>query len=202
MRKFLFGAVITIVIVLIYKQCTDDSEKITINSSGLIQEQIKNVSKLIVSEGHFSDVFNYKKSKALFGNLITVEKKALVVVNADVTISYDLQKLKYELDETNKVLKILEIPDYEISINPDLQYYDVQADYLNMFEAADYNTIKKSVNEDLMRKIKKSTLVSNAQNRLLSELSKFYILTKSLGWTLIYNNQKIENEIDFEKLKL
>ncbi|MFD1063074.1 DUF4230 domain-containing protein [Winogradskyella litorisediminis] len=202
MRKFLFGIFFTILIVLIYKQCTSSSTLTINNSSALIQEQLKNVSKLVVSEGQFSEVFNYKNSKAIFGELITAEKKALVVVNAKATISYDLQQLKYELDEKNKILKIVSIPDYEISLNPDLQYYDVQADFLNQFEAEDYNNIKKTINDDLIKKIKTSSLVSNAQNRLISEVSKFYILTNSLGWKLIYNNQEIKADNDFERLLL
>jgi hypothetical protein len=44
-----------------------------------------------------------------------------------------------------------------------------------------------------MKKIEASDLKSNAQNRLISELSKFLILTNSLGWTLEYNQTPIEN---------
>lgn len=41
----------------------------------LIQQQIDNVSKLIVTEGHFTEVYNYMESKELFGPLITAEKR-------------------------------------------------------------------------------------------------------------------------------
>lgn len=138
----------------------------------------------------------------MFGDLIEVEKKALVVVNADVTIAYDLSKIKYNIDETTKTLQILTIPKEEIKINPDFEYYDIQADYLNPFEAKDYNEIKKTVKQQLMKKIEASDLKSNAQNRLLSELSKFYILTNSLGWTLEYNQTPIESLEVFNNLKL
>jgi len=85
----------------------------------LIQKQINNVGKLIVTEGHFSEVFNYKNSKEIFGDYITSDKKAVVIVNADVSIAYDLSKIEYTIDETTKTLKILSIPDEEIKINPD-----------------------------------------------------------------------------------
>lgn len=202
MKKILFGILVTVFVFLVYRQCTDESTIIINNSSDIIQEQIKNVSKLVVTEGQYSEVFNYKKSKEIFGDFITVEKKALVVVNAKVGISYDLKKLKYTINETTKTLEIIEIPDYEISINPDLQYYDIQADFLDPFEAEDYNTIKNNINEDLLRKIKKSNLVSNAENRLISELAKFFILTESLGWKLVYKDQQLENQSDFKKLIL
>ena len=193
MRKILFGVIITLVILFTFKYCEDTKEdKIELQeSSVLIQQQIKNVGKLVVTEGHFSEVFNYKNSKEIFGDYFTSEKKALVVVNAEVTVAFDLSKIKFSIDEANKTLRIISIPEEEIKINPDFEYYDVQSDFLNPFEAQDYNKIKESVNQSLMKKIENSSLKTNAKNRLISELSKFYILTNSLGWTLEYNSNPI-----------
>ncbi|WP_396601981.1 DUF4230 domain-containing protein [Algibacter sp. R77976] len=204
MRKILFGVIITLVVLFTFKYCGDkkENEIVLQESSTLIQEQINNVGKLIVTEGHFSEVFTYKNSKDIFGDLLSVEKKALVVVNAEVTIAYDLSKIEFKVDETNKTLTILSIPNEEIKINPDLEYYDVQADYLNPFEAKDYNDIKKTVNATLSKKIEASDLKRNAKNRLISELSKFYILTNSLGWTLNYNESPMQSIEDLKGLKL
>ena len=52
-----------------------------------------------------------------------------------------------------------------------------------------------------MRKVEASSLKTNAKNRLLSELHKFYILTNSMGWKLTYNGETIENFSEFEILK-
>lgn len=194
MKKILFGVVITFALVLVYKSCTADANKDAIlqESSMLIEQQLKNVSKLIVTEGNFAEVYNYKDSKELFGPLITAEKKALVVVNAEVLVAYDLTQLVYDIDEDSKTLTIKNIPDAEIKINPDFEYYDVTADYLNQFDANDYNTIKRNVNASLLKKIEQSTLISNAENRLLSELSQLLVLTNSMGWTLVYGDVSIE----------
>lgn len=202
MKKFLFGMLLAVTIMLVYRQCTYSPKVVIKESSALIKEQLKNVSKLVVTEGHFSEVFNYENSKEIFGEYLTAEKKAILVVNAKVSIAYDLEKLTYKLDEDTKALQILSIPEHEISINPDLEYYDIQDDFLNQFEAEDYNSIKEMVNTSLKAKIEKSTLVSNAQNRLISELAKFYILTESLGWKLIYNGNQVKTEDDFERLLL
>ncbi|MFV9552400.1 DUF4230 domain-containing protein [Algibacter sp. PT7-4] len=193
MRKILFGVIITLVVLFTFKYCGDKKNNKTLlkENSALIQEQINHVGKLIVTEGHFSEVFNYKNSKAMFGDLFSAEKKALIVVNAEVTVAYDLSKIKFEIDQTNKILKIIEIPDEDIKINPDLEYYDIQADYLNPFDAKDYNEIKRTINKSLLNKIEKSDLKANAKNRLISELAKFYILTNSMGWTLQFNQTPI-----------
>ncbi len=203
MRKILFGVVITLIVLFTFKYCGDKQEdKIVLQeSSTLIQEQIKNVGKLIVTEGHFSEVFNYKNSKEIFGDYFTSEKKALVVVNADVTIAYDLSKIEFQVDEETKTLTILSIPEEEIKISPDFEYYDIQADFLNPFEAKDYNDIKNIVKESLNKKIEASDIKTNAKNRLISELSKFYILTNSLGWTLRYSEAPITKIEQLKTLK-
>ncbi len=186
--------------VLIYKSCTDDREQKSIleENSMLIQQELRNVSKLVVTEGHFAEVYNYKDSKELFGPLVTAHKKALVVVNADVSIAYDLSQINYDVDEENKVLTITQIPEPEIKISPDFEYYDVTADYLNPFNAGDYNAIKRNVNASLIKKIEASSLRSNAENRLVSELSRILVLTNTMGWTLVYENVPVENS---EQLK-
>ena len=193
MKKILAGALIMLTGVLIFRSCTEGKGERSIlqENSMLIQQQIDNVSKLIVTEGHFAEVYNYKDSQELFGPLITADKKALVVVNAEVTVAYDLSKIAFEVDEAKRTLYIQNIPEPEIKVSPDFEYYDITADFLNPFEAADYNRIKRNVTASLMKKIEASTLKSNAQNRLLSELSKFYLLTHSMGWTLVYNKQPI-----------
>lgn len=181
--------------VLIYKSCTDDRQQKSIleENSMLIQQELRNVSKLVVTEGHFAEVYNYKDSKELFGPLITAHKKALVVVNADVSIAYDLSQINYDVDEENKILTINHIPEPEIKISPDFEYYDVTADYLNPFKAEDYNAIKRNVNASLMKKIEASALRSNSENRLVSELSRILVLTNSMDWTLVYENATVEN---------
>jgi len=197
MRKILIGAVITLAGVLIFRSCSEDKKEKSIlqENSMLIQQQIENVSKLVVTEGHFAEVYNYKDSQLLFGTLISANKKALVVVNAEVTVAYDLSKIDFEIDEPNKVLRIKSIPEAEVKINPDFEYYDVTADYFNPFDERDYNRIKKNINASLMKKIDASSLNSNAETRLISELQKFYILTHSMGWTLEYRGEAVDQNL-------
>ncbi|MFQ3239426.1 MAG: hypothetical protein ACI9NI_001732 [Olleya marilimosa] len=203
MRKIVIGIVIAFVVSFVIKKCTEGSADKTVirEHSALIQKQINNVGKLIVTEGYFSDAYSYKNSKALFANL-TSDKQALVIVNAEVTVAYDLSKIEYEIDSINKVLKIKSIPKEELKVYPNLEYYDVESGYLNAFNHDDYNKIKEIVTTRITKKIEASNLRINAKNRLVSELSKFYILTNSLGWTLQYNDSKIDNPDRLEILKL
>lgn len=197
MKNILIGVVVTLTFVFIFRSCSDskNDKSILEENSMLIQQQIDNVSKLVVTEGHFAEVYNYKDSQQLFGPLFTADKKALVVVNADVTVAYDLSKIDFKIDEKNKTLLLTSIPEPEIKLNPDFEYYDITSDYFNDFTANDYNKIKKTVTASLLKKVENSSLKTNAQNRLLSELSKFYILTNSMGWTLEYNGEIVKDNL-------
>jgi hypothetical protein len=143
----------------------------------------------------------YKDKKETYIPGLSFGKKALVVINADVTVSFDLSQVKYDIDAENKTLTITNIPKEEIKIYPDIKYYNTESSTFNEFTGDDYNKINKKVKENLSIKIEKSTLKSNAKNRLLTELSKILILTNSMGWTLKYDGTEVKSEKDLE-LKL
>ena len=204
-RRILLIIGIILSVFLLFKFCEfkkDDTSTIDYNTN-LIQQQIVNVGKLIVTEGHFSQVITYKDQDKYFMDMISFEKKALIIVNADVTVAYDLRQMKYDIDEKNKTITILNIPKEEIKISPNIQFYDVEQSKLNPFTGDDYNKINKSVRANLAKRMQKSSLKRNAKNRLISELSKVLILTNTMGWTLQYEDKIIKNDLDWStKIKM
>jgi len=203
MRNVFLGIIIAFVLLFFVRYCEhqkDERERLE-ESTAIIQKQLKNVGKLIVTEGTYSQVFSYNDTEKLFG-LIDANKKALIVMNAEATISYDLSAIEASVDEAAKTVTIHSIPDPELKINPNIEYYDVTQDYFNPFEAKDYNNIKQQVDAMLREKIKASDLQTNAKNRLISELQKIYILTNSMGWTLQYNETPITTADEFLQVKL
>ncbi len=165
-----------VIIFVLFRYCgfkKDDGPQI--EETALIQEQIRNVGKLVVTEGHFSEVLTYKDQQKYLMNMLSFEKKAIVIVNADVTVSYDLSQVQYDINEAAKTITITNIPKEEIKISPELKFYDIEQNGFNEFNGDDYNKINQRVKETLRKKIEKSSLKTNAQNRLISELSKILI---------------------------
>ena len=202
MKRILILALICILLgsgftYFIMKKASNSSQ--VLPDTELIAQQMKNVSKLVVNEAKISQVYNYKDEKS-FMNLMSFDKKALVVVNADVQIMYDLSKLEYVVDESTKTLRITHIPKEEIKINPDIKIYDVEESRFNAFRGSDYNEIQEKVRKQFFDQIKNSNIEKNAENRLVSELSKFLVVTKSLGWTLQYQEQIINSTEDIGTL--
>ena len=156
----------------------------------------KEKDESVLTEGYFSEVMTYQDAKKYLNNWVSFDKKALVVINAEATISYDLHQLRYEIDEANKVVRLLYIPQEELKIYPKIQYYNLEESSFNPFTAEDHNKIQKRVTEVISKKIDQSSFRSNARDRLLTELSKILILTHSMGWRLEYTDTEIETESD------
>ena len=204
MKKYIVGALVVLILFLTYRYFENrNAERDRLEkSTAMIQQQIKNVGKLVVTEGTFSQVYTYNDTRNRFFDVLPARKRALIIVNTRATVAYDLSKLEIELDEENRTVHITHIPEEEINIYPDIKYYDITQDYLNQFSADDYNKIKSRINKSMREKVENSTLKSNAKNRLISELQKIYILTNTLGWTLTYNNQEFGTAREMQELKL
>lgn len=68
MKKFLFGVVAALVMVLLFRFCenkNNNREQLVANTA-LIQKELKNVGKLIVTEGQYSQVLTYKSNRDIF----------------------------------------------------------------------------------------------------------------------------------------
>lgn len=201
MNRFLLGVLSTVVAAVVFLfvfKKNEEKEELQQNTA-LIQQQIQQVGKLVVTEGNFSQVTSYSNTKKNYLNLFPSRKKALVIVNAKVTVSYDLSRITTSIDENSKTVIITSIPEEEVNIYPDIEYYDISQDYFNQFSAEDYNKIKGTVTKMIEEKIVASDLKKNAKDRLITELQKIYILTNSMGWTLKYNDQTIESMDGLER---
>lgn len=177
----------------------EDSTTVVEYDTALIQQQIKNVGKLVVTEGHFSEVMTYKDQKKYLGDWLSFEKKAIVVINADVTVGFDLSQVKFEVDSIHKTLKLSNLPKEEIKISPDYKYYNIDESTFNEFEGQDYNKINKIARANLMKKINASSLKTDAKKRLREELYKLYSFVEILKWKVEIEGEVINDKQDFQK---
>jgi hypothetical protein len=160
----------------------------------IVVNSIKNLRKLVVSEGTFSEVYNYSDSKKYFYDYLSFDKKAIVTVNAKVEVGYDLSKLDIQIDSIGKSIIINKIPSEEIIISPDVKYFDLQQSQFNSFSKQELNKINEKSIDKIRETIAVTTLREEAKTRLFEELSKIYQLSSVYGW-------KIEDNTSFDFLK-
>mgnify|MGYP000300465100 CR=1 FL=1 len=166
------------------------NENKAVNTSGdVIIERIKAVKKLVVTEGQFSEVYNYKEAQKYFYNLISFEKKALLLVKGKVLVSYDLEAIEYEVNKKTKVITLTKVPEPETTIEPSIKYYDLQESTFNSFSPEDYNKLNNLAIKKLKEEISKSNLYDRAEESLERTLGELQWVGKELGWKVIIKSK-------------
>ena len=172
----------------------------TEEQSVVLLQKIRNVSKMITVEGDFSEIMHFEDVKDVFLSLVTSRKKAIVLANAKVLIGFDMKKIKLSSNPEKKKLILEHFPGPEIlSIETDIQYYDVSNGLFNKFAANDLSELNKKVKQNIEGKIPDSELLYSAKNKALDTVKMIEQLVSTFGWDLNYNNL-IENE-DIKRLK-
>jgi len=151
----------------------------------LVVNGVKNLSKLVVSEGNFSEMYSFTDTKKYFYDYFSFDKKALVSVNAKVEVGYDLSQLDIQVDSIAKQIIIHEIPKEDISIIPDVKYFDLQESQFNSFSADELNKLNSKAIENIKSSVMYSELQQKSKSRLFEELSKIYQLSKIYNWQVV-----------------
>ena len=149
----------------------------------VLLERIKQVAKLVTVEGFFSEIYDYQDYYGY--DLSFFRKKALIRVKAKVSVGYDLEKMHITASPETKTIRLSGIPPAEIlSIEHDLDYYDVQEGLFNEFSPEDYNKLNANAKEFIRKKALESDLYKTAATQRNSLLETMKFMVESTGWTL------------------
>ncbi|RMG83133.1 MAG: DUF4230 domain-containing protein [Bacteroidetes bacterium] len=154
----------------------------------VLLDRIKTVAKLITVEGYFSEIYQYDDYWGY--DLSWFKKKALLRVKARVSVGYDLSQLKIESFPEKKQIIISNIPDPEIlSIDHDIDYYDIQEGIFNSFTNKDYTRLQANVKNFIREKAKESDLFIAAEKQSNQMLEMIRFIVESAGWQLVFKNR-------------
>jgi len=172
------------------------------NQSTLLMEKIKQVCKLITVEGEFSELFTHRDEKNLFFKMFQLEKKALLIVKAKVLIGFDLTKIKISIDSHKKEVTLSRFPAPEIlSIDTDLEYYDIQKGMINKFSEMDLTNMNKKSKEFIRVKVEQSHLYQIARHQASDTIRVIRALIESVGWKLVSENMAMDKQKETRKIK-
>lgn len=160
--------------------------------SVILKNRIETVAKLVTVEGYFSEVYDYKDYWGY--DFSPFRKKALVRVKAKVSVGYDLEQMKIESRPDQKKIIISNLPDPQIlSIDHDLDYYDLTQGTFNSFSAEDYNKINSTAKELIESKAKGSDLFITADEQSNKMLDMIKFMVESSGWELEFKPRGIQD---------
>jgi hypothetical protein len=168
--------------------------ELTEHQSTVILDRIKSVCKLVSVEGDFAEIYRYENIKDGFMSILSSKKKALVVINAKAHIGYDLKKLRMTADNERKRIVLTEFPEPEIlSIEPDIQFYDVKNGLFNSFSPDDLTQLNQNAKEHIREKIPESGLIDTAKKEALQAVLLIENIVETIGWKLDYSALEISN---------
>ena len=196
MKKILIGIALILFfatgVFLTKKYYTWQEVKVQEQSQVLL-EKVKNVYKLVTTEGHFSEVYDYQDYWGY--DLSLFRKKALIRVKAKVSIGYDLDKMNIEAFPDEKKIVISELPKPSIiAVDHALDYYDISEGTFNSFSKDDYNQLNANAKQFIIEKAQESDLLDSAKKQGNQALEMMRFMIENSGWKLVYKKDLISEE--------
>lgn len=194
---FLVGAAAMLLLFFIWNAVTKKTEDKVQNDYYIITNQITKMNKMVVMEQDFSSMQKTKISSELMGGMLPkIEKELITFTKTNAQVSYDLTKMKLEVDSVNKKLIIRELPNADIRILPSVEIQSLDDSFFNRFDEKDFQKITKSAKDNAYKSVNQQRLRNEGRKQLLENLDHIFVLAKAL-------NYKIEDQtgtLDTSKL--
>ena len=185
-RKIIFGvAIISVALIVFFatRYFYTFGGVTSEEQSQVLMERIKAVTKLVTVEGYFSEIYDYEDYWNY--DISLFRKKALIRVKAKVSVGYDLTKMSIEVIPERKLLIISDLPDPSIiSIDHDLDYYDITEGTFNTFSEEDYNMMNRNAKEKIKQAAISSDLFLAAEEQSNNMLDLIKFMVEGAGWQL------------------
>lgn len=191
-RAWLWAIIIIVLLVLLYLMRTWISDTLTHKQTiqaDVLLTSVEKVMKLIAVEGYFSEIYDYKDY--YFSDFIPFRKKALIRVKGKVSMGYDLNRINIMADQATKTIHLGPFPEATIlSIDHDLDYYDVSEGVFNYFTEEDFSKLSANAKELIRTKALQSQLKAQTEAQLADILQMLDLLITNAGWMLVVEGTK------------
>lgn len=182
---FILGAALVMFIVLLWNALTKKPEDKVQNDFYIITNQIRKMNKMVVMEQDFSSMQKTKITSELFGGMLPdIEKELITFTKTNAQVSYDLNKMKLEVDSVNKKLIIKELPNAEIRIIPSVEIQSMDDSFIDRFNEKDLQKITKSAKDNAYKTVNQNRLRDEGRKQLLENLDNIFVLAKALNYTI------------------
>ena len=161
-------------------------------TSVVLLERVERVFQLVTVEGNFSEIYNYENH--IFADLWPFRKKALVQVNAKVSVGYNFESINFITDEDNKILKLDGPLDPEIlSIDHDVKGYEFNNGLFNMISDDDITQMGAEAKAFIKIKAEESDLFSQSEEQKKELIDMLKWILKASDWELQLNEPNLLN---------
>lgn len=182
----------------IWNSITKKAEDHIQNDYYIITNQIKKMNKMIVMEQDFSSMQKTKITSQLLGSslLPSSEKEIITFTKTNAQVSYDLNKMKIDVDSANKKLIITALPNADIRIIPSVEIQSMDDSFFNRFTDQDFQRITKAAKDNAYKTVNQNRLRAQGRTQLVENLNQIFVLAKALNYTI----EDQTGQLDISKL--
>lgn len=181
---FIGGALLMLLLFLALKSFKPKNEDIQ-NDFYIITNQIKKMNKMVVVEQDFSSMQKTKVTSQILGGLLpNMEKEIVTFTKTNAQVSYDLNKMKIDVDSANKKLIIRELPNADIKITPSVEIQNMDDSFFDRFNENDLKKIQNNARNNAVKTVNQNYLRDLGRKQLSENLSQIFVLAKALKYTI------------------
>ena len=156
-------------------------------SATVLLERVRPVLKLVTVEGDFSELYTYRTADATFDwmkHFTPFQKKAILRVKGRASVGYDLEGMQLDLDEATRTVRLMGMDKPTLlSLEHDVDYFDLDEGSFTSFTAADHTRINAQAKELIRGKVATSGLYQAAEARRNEMLMVLKAVVENAGWT-------------------
>ncbi len=180
--SFLLGAAAMLLLFLLFKGFSKKNEE-TQNDYFIITNQIRKMNKMVVMEQDLSTLYSSKVSYKFLGNAVS-ENTVMAFTKTKAQASYDLNKMKIDVDSVNRKLIIRELPSPEISIIPSVEIRSIDDSFLNRVDDTQIKKVTEAAKKDAVSRVDQNKLRTEGKTQLMENLDNIFVLAKALKYTI------------------
>jgi hypothetical protein len=181
--SFVAGALIMVLLFFGLKSCLNLGGKTEKSDYYILTNQIAKMNKMVVIEQDISSMQKTKMSYELFGSEMT-SNNIITYTKTNAQVSYDLNKMKMEVDSINKKLIITELPNADIRITPSVEIQSLDDSFFNRISEKDIKNVTQKAKETAVKSIDQNKLRSEGRKQLMENLNNIFVLAKALNYTI------------------
>lgn len=174
-----------LILFFVWKSFTAKNKQQVRNDYYVITNQIRKMNKMVVIEQDFSSIQRTKVNTKLFGGLLPdSEKQVVLFTKTNAQVSYDLSKMKMEVDSVNRKLIIRELPNADIKIRPSVELQSLDDSFFNRFSEKDFQRFTQGAKDNAYKTVNQEKLRSEGRKQLLENLDNIFVLAKALNYQI------------------
>ena len=190
---FTIGVILTLLLVYFFRNFGKNDDQVSTDYY-VLTNQISKMNKMVVIEQDFSNLQKTKITNLLFGikGLPSSEKEIVIFTKAKAQVTYDLKKIKIEVDSADKKLIIKEIPNADIKIFTDAEITSLDDSFFDRFSEEDFKRITNNARKNAEKTVDKNKLRTEGRKQLMTNLNEIFVLAKALNYEIVDETQSFD----------